>query len=452
MDKIFSDIFSMSVDSIWVIIAVIIARIVLKKAPMYFRKILWGLVGLKLLIPFSFESVFSLIPHETQQTVHKVADQVVAIPTEQGMSFETSIPALWIAVCFALLVYGLTSYIKLKLKIIDSILLENNIYCSEKIDSPFVCGFVSPKIYLPFGLDETTQNCALEHEKTHIRFADHIVKAISFVVLCVHWFNPLVWVSYFLLCKDIELSCDESVIKKYDSDECKQYAKALLELGVNKVKFTACPVAFGEVSIKTRIKSVINYKKASKCIVLTSLCLCVVVSVCFMTEPETKAKKSSPEEAVVEENTVSVTEKVTEPTTKEPTTEALTEVTTEKITQQTVGIYEEYVEETVKVAVESTTELYDDTLFENEEDGLAEDPLNRINIAEPDLVDVVAPTSIYEGASYNNSGYNSNVIGDKSGDAVTVPAIIWDPAVTQATANKYGNTNYPHFEGNRWVY
>lgn len=113
----------------------------------------------------------------------------------------------------------------------DGVLVKDNIYHSDKIESPFVCGFIKPKIYLPFGLDETTQNCVLQYEKNHIKNADHIIKAVSFVVLSVHWFNPLVWVSCFLLCKDIELSCDESVIKKYDEIQCKQYARALLELG-----------------------------------------------------------------------------------------------------------------------------------------------------------------------------------------------------------------------------
>ena len=443
MNKIFSEILSMSVDSAWLIIAVIIVRAILQKAPMYFRKILWGLVGVRLLIPFSFESVFSLIPHEAQQTADKVAYQVSA-PVEQGLTFSEVVPVLWVGIAVAFLVYGLVSYIKLKLKIIDSILLEGNIYCSEKIDSPFVCGFIKPKIYLPYGLDETTQNCVLQHEKTHIRFADHIIKAISFIVLCVHWFNPLVWVSYFLLCKDIELSCDESVVRKCDSDECKVYAKALLNLGVNKVKFNACPVAFGEVSIKTRIKNVIKYKKASKILVLASLCLCIGVSVCFMTEPEVKAKESKPQKAVeetTEPGTEIVTEPATEPTT-EPTTESVTEASTERVTQYYVADYEETVKE--------TEEPYDDSIFENEDDGIEDDPLNRVNVMEPDLVDPPDPTSIYEGVSYNNYGSNSSVIGAKPSDTVELPTVSF-PADPTPTHN-YGNTNHPHFEGNQWVY
>lgn len=447
MEKIFGEILSMSVDSAWLIIAVIICRAFLQKSPKYFSKILWGLVGLRLVMPFSFKSVLSLIPDETQQTTNNVVEQVVSAPVEKGVSFSDIAPILWVAVGVAFLVYGIISYIKLRLKIIDGVLIAKNIYQSEKIQSPFVCGFIKPKIYLPYGLDETTQECVLQHEKTHIKYADHIIKAISFVILCVHWFNPLVWVAYFMLCKDIELSCDENVVKNFDSEGCKQYAKALLELGVNKVKFTACPVAFGEVSIKTRIKSVIGYKKAGKVLVALSLCLCTVVAVCFMTEPEVKAKESNikPAEVVVEEKNEPLTEKVTVHTT-ESTTETTTEHSTETITEviaQQVNNYEEPVDE--------TEELYDDSMFETEDDGIEDDPLNRVNVMQPDVVDVPSPTSIYDGVSYNNFGSNSSVIGNKT-ELPTLPSINWDPAVTQAPTQNYGNTNHPHFEGNRWVY
>lgn len=447
MDKIFSEIISMSLDSVWLVVAVIIVRTVLRKAPMYFRKILWALVGLRLLIPFSFESVFSLVPHEVQQTTVRVADHLDSVSVEKGLSFSDAIPYMWIIIAAAFLVYGLISYIRLKLKIIDSILIEGNIYRCDRIDSPFVCGFIKPKIYLPYGLDEKTQNCVLQHERTHIKFADHIIKAVSFIVLCIHWFNPLVWVSYFLLCKDIELSCDESVIKKYSGAECKEYAKALLELGVNKVKFTACPVAFGEVSIKTRIKSVINYKKASKFIVFASLCLCVAVSVCFMTEPAAKAKESEAkqEEIVVEETTEPETEKVTE-TTTEVTTEPTTELETESVAQLTE------IETQYQNPVETTEEAFDDSMFENEADGLESDALNTINIQKPDLYDPPSPTSPYEGVSYNNYGSNSSVVGNKPSNTVSLPSFNWDPAVTVQGGHNYQHTRpyNPNNQFNMW--
>ena len=448
MDRIFSEILSMSIDSAWLIIAVIIARAILQKAPKYFCKILWGLVGLRLVIPFSLESALSLVPHETQQTANRVIDQVVTAPVKQGVVFSQIVTILWVTIASAFLIYGIISYIKLKFKIIDSVLFKDNIYHSDKIDSPFICGFLKPKIYLPYGLDEMTQICVLQHEKTHLKFADHIIKALSFIILCVHWFNPLVWIAYFMLCKDIELSCDESVVKNCDSNECKQYAKALLDLGVNEVKLTAYPVAFGEVSIKHRIKSVINYKKASKVLVLVSLCLCIVVAVCFMTEPEAEAKESKPQKVIVEETTKNETEKDTT-TIIETTTELVTEIIDEPVTEmftektsQQISKYEESVEETVA--------LYDDSIFENEDDG-TEDSLNSI-VINTDLVDVSDITSVYEGVTYNNLGSNSSVIGDKPSNTVTFPSFNWDPAVTQAPAQNYGNTNHPHFEGNQWVY
>ena len=329
MEKIFGEVLSMSVNSAWLIIAVIICRAFLQKAPKYFCKILWGLVGLRLVLPFSIKSALSLIPGESQQTTSQAVGQVVSAPAEAGVSATDLLPFIWVAVGVAFLIYGLISYVRLKLKIMDAVLLKENVYQSERVDSPFVCGFFKPKVYLPYGLDEITQTCVLQHEKNHIKNMDHIIKAVGFCVLCVHWFNPLVWVAYFLLCKDIELACDEGVIKNYDNEGCKQYAKALLELGVNKVKLNACPVAFGEVSIKKRIKSVIAYKRAGKVLVLLSLFLCTVVALCFMTDPEIKAKSN---ESKAEE----VVEQVVEPTTEveitekaEETTEAVTEVVTE---------------------------------------------------------------------------------------------------------------------------
>ena len=357
MEKIFSEILSMTVDSAWLIIAVIIVRALLQKSPMYFRKILWGLVGIRLLIPFSFESALSLVPHEVPQVASRVSEQVVADNVTKGLSFEDAVPFLWIAGGIAFLIYGIISYIRLRLKIIDGILIKTNVYQSEKIQSPFVCGFLKPKIYVPYGLDDTTKKCVLEHEQTHIKYADHIIKAIGFVVLCVHWFNPLVWISYFLLCKDIELACDESVIKKYDADECKEYAKALLDLGVDKVRLSACPIAFGEVSIKTRIKSVISYKRAGRVLVFASLCVCVIVAVCFMTEPEVALKEKTEAVELVEVTQVPATEakeqkadKAEEP--KEPETEPATQEATEPVESTAYPVdevaVENYEEETTE--------------------------------------------------------------------------------------------------------
>jgi len=417
MENIFNEILGMSLDSAWLIGAVIVARLLLYKAPKYFRKILWGLVGLRLLIPFSFESALSLAPEIPSETVSRVSQQMVTTPIEQGLSFINIVAVVWVTVGVAFLGYGIISYFKLKSKIFDGVLYQENIYYSEKIESPFVCGFIKPKIYLPYGLAEETQNHVLQHEKTHIKYADHIVKVIGFVLLCVHWFNPLVWVSYFLFCKDIELSCDESVVKNYDAIGCKQYAKALLELGVNKVRLSACPVAFGEVSIKNRIKSVTNYKKAGRAFICVALCLCVVIAVCFMTEPEVKAK------ATVEiEKTEKTTEDVKEiiPTSNVKETEPVTESTTEATTEP--------IAEVVETEVVSEEERYD----------------------ERDLIIVHAPE--YEAPPIaTTSPYV--VVTNPSNSTVEIPM----PSIPNLfsediPANDSGNSPSPYLDNKNWRY
>lgn len=338
MGDIFNEVLNMSLDALWLIIAIIIVRAVLRKSPKYFRKILWGLVGIRLLIPISLESMFSLVPQEVSTVSQNVSQQVADV-SKQATEFSLlqTVPYVWSAVAAVFLLYGIVSFVKLRYKISDAVLHENNVFLSEKVDSPFVCGFLKPRIYIPYGLDDNTKECILNHERTHIKHGDHFLKAIGFILLCVHWFNPLVWVSYFLFCKDIELACDESVVKNYDYEKRKKYAQALFDLGINKVKFSACPVAFGEVGIKERVKNALNYKKAKRVFLFVSFVICVAVAVCFMTEPKVQAKEQEIDKAVVEETT---TEPVTERTT-EPITESTTEVaSTESVEQQPVDVTE----------------------------------------------------------------------------------------------------------------
>ncbi len=327
MGFIFNQFLHMSVDASILIAVVSIARFFMRKSPKYIRKILWSLVGLRLIIPFSITTVFSLIPKK----VNTVTENVAVLVLESGSQADTFsallfVPYIWLVVLIALLLYGVISYIKLKQKIVDAVLDEGNIYLSEKVDSPFVCGFIKPKIYIPYGIEEKTRECILHHERTHIKHGDHILKAIGFTLVCMYWFNPLVWVSYFLFCKDIEFACDESVIKNYSEEARKKYAKAIFELGVNKVKLSACPVAFGEVGVKERVKSTLNYKKVKRVFVVISVFVCVAIALCFMTEPKVEAaEKNGEEKKVVEEKT---TEQVTE-TPIEPVTELVTEISTE---------------------------------------------------------------------------------------------------------------------------
>ncbi len=422
MENLFNEILSMSIDAVWLIGAVIIVRALLYKAPKYFRKILWGLVGLRLLIPFSFKSSFSLVPEETPETVDRVVQQTVVAPAEQSLSFMNIVAIVWVTVGVAFLGYGIISYLKLKSKIFDGVLYKENIYFSDKIESPFVCGFIKPKIYLPYGLKEETEKYVLQHEKMHIKHGDHILKYLGFGILCIHWFNPFVWISYFLLCKDIELSCDESVVRKYDTHGCKQYAKALLELGINKVRLSACPIAFGEVGIKNRIKNVVNYKKAGKVLVCASLTLCIAVAVCFMTEPEVKAKENVETVEVSEETTEPVTENVKEEATTEPATQATTEAVAEPETEAVAEVYE---------PVEEATIDY-------------EELADKMKVKEEEMLEEVQRHDeiIMSEANKNNQsnlGSNSSVIGTKPNDTVILPSFNWDPAVTVQ-----GGQNYQH--------
>ncbi len=327
LESIFKTILDMTLSSSFLIAAVLIARVIMRKSSKVFRKILWGLVALKLIIPFSFESTLSLVPHKSQYVSES---QMVSVEVQQAVQnaewdLKSMLPFIWVSIFMAFAIYGLVSFIRLKYKVSDAVKYENNIFQSEKVESPFVFGVIKPKIYIPYNIKGEKLDFVLAHEKTHIRYFDHLTKLMGFVLLCIHWFNPLVWVSYALFCKDLELACDEAVIRNMSEGKRKGYALTLCDIGVNKAKISACPIAFGEVSIKERVKSTLSYKKIGKFAIALSLCLCVVVAVCFMTKPVAEAKEKV-DETIVEETTVPATQPVTEPVT-EPITEPIVEET-----------------------------------------------------------------------------------------------------------------------------
>ena len=338
LDSIFKTIIDMTLSSSFLIVAVLIARVILRKSPKIFRKILWGLVALKLIVPVSFESVLSLVPHKSeympQSTV--VSSEISNSVTNPAFDWKSVLPYAWVVVATLLLIYAFFSFIKLKAKMSDAVKYQDNIFQSERVESPFVFGIFKPKIYIPYSIKGEKLGFVLEHEKTHIKYLDHITKLIGFILLCIHWFNPLVWVSYVLFCKDLELACDEAVVRNMSEGRRKSYALTLCDIGVNKAKISACPITFGEVSIKERVKSTLSYKKTGKIAVALSLVLCVVVAVCFMTKPVAEAKEKT-ESSVTEEITVPATEPVTEPVT-EPITEPTTEFVTEETTTETTSV------------------------------------------------------------------------------------------------------------------
>ncbi len=313
MAEIFLSIINMSVSASWVLLAVLVLRLLLKKAPKWITVILWGVVAVRLICPFSIESIFSLIPSAETVSPGIMTEQIPTINTGIpsinstlnpiiGESFTPTpgasanplqiwipiLAAVWLAGVAVLLAYVLVSYIRVKRRIGTAVLCRDNIWQSENVVSPFVLGLIKPQIYLPFSMREQDMDYVLAHEQAHIRRKDHLWKPFGFLLLALHWFNPFVWLGYILLCRDIELACDEKVIKELDHDARADYSEALLTCSVNRRLIAACPLAFGEVGVRERVKSVLNYKKPAFWIIIGAVVICIVVAVCFLTNPPQK--------------------------------------------------------------------------------------------------------------------------------------------------------------------
>ncbi len=311
MNELFLKILNMSISASWLVLAVLLFRLVLKKAPKRINVVLWGIVALRLVFPFSIESALSLIPSaETipldiemakNPTIHTGIDAINSVVNpiisqsytpNAGASMnplQAIIPILvifWISGIAVLLAYTVISYLRLQKKVSTAIPFRERIYQSENVNSPFVLGIIKPKIYLPFEMGEQDLNHVIAHEQAHIRRKDHWWKPLGFLLLTVHWFNPLMWLAYMLLCRDIELACDENVIKELSCEQRADYTQALLSCSVSRRMIAACPLAFGEVGVKERVKSVMNYKKPTFWIVIVAVIACIVLAVCFLTNPK----------------------------------------------------------------------------------------------------------------------------------------------------------------------
>lgn len=271
MDTFFQTVLTTSLHGSIVILAVMIARLILKKAPKKFICFMWVLAGIRLLLPIPIESAYSLQPQSLQ----------ITIPVE----LRSVLMIIWIALAVVIAAYSVGSYIHLRRKVFDAVKIRGG-WESDKIETAFVLGFIKPKIYIPTGMSPTTRKQILAHERTHLDKGDHWIKMLGFLALAVHWFNPLVWVSYILLCKDIEMACDERVVQFMELDERKAYSSALLQCSTTKAHYAACPVAFGEISVKYRIKSILNYRKPSFWISLLAVIAFVFMAVCLMTSPQ----------------------------------------------------------------------------------------------------------------------------------------------------------------------
>ena len=313
MDDVFLKLVNLSISASWLILAVLVLRVVLKKAPKWVMPLLWGVVALRLVCLFSIESALSLIPSAetipseivtetrepvlyeqatldivTNPTLPSAAEVPVGVSRQQAQVDFNIYSVLWLAGMAALLVHALVGAGKLKKKLATAILLRDNIYESEFVDSPFVFGVVKPNIYLPMHMDEGTAAYVIAHERAHLARRDHWWKVLGYLVLALHWFNPLVWVAYILFCRDIELACDEKVVKGLDGAARADYSQALLSCAAPKRAVAACPLAFGEGNIKTRVKSALHYKKPAFWVAAAAVLAVVIMAVCFLTNPKSE--------------------------------------------------------------------------------------------------------------------------------------------------------------------
>jgi beta-lactamase regulating signal transducer with metallopeptidase domain len=311
MNELFLKIINMSISASWLVLAVLLLRFVLKKAPKWVNVLLWGIVAVRLAFPFSIESALSLIPSaetiplnigmDTTPTINSGINAInnavnpIISQSNTPMAGASVNPLqitigifeyIWIFGMIALALYTAISYWRLHRKVDTAVRYKDNIFQSENVKSPFVLGIIKPRIYLPFNMNGQDLEHVVAHEQAHIHRKDHWWKPLGFLLLTIHWFNPLMWLAYVLLCRDIELACDEKVIKELGNEQRADYMQALVACSVNRRMIAACPLAFGEVGVKERVKSVMNYKKPAFWVIIIAVIICVGVAACFLTNPK----------------------------------------------------------------------------------------------------------------------------------------------------------------------
>ena len=317
MAAVFLKLLNLSISASWLVLAVLVLRLVSKRSPKWMNVLLWGIVALRLMLPFSIESALSLIP--SAETVSPAVVQFDPAPTiTSGVNIIDNAvnPSLsehfaaaptmsvnplyvwtylagwvWLIGLGVMLLYALVSYLRLRRRVSVSLCVRENIYLCDAISSPFILGVVKPHIYLPSGLDEVQRQNVLSHERAHLARRDHWWKPLGFALLAVYWFNPVLWLAYALLCRDIELACDERVIRTMDESAVKTYSTVLLACSMPRKAVITCPLAFGEVGVKERVRNALHYKKPAFWVVAASVAVCVVVAVCFLTNPEHETMK-----------------------------------------------------------------------------------------------------------------------------------------------------------------
>lgn len=315
MGEIFLKVLNMSIAAGWLILAVIALRLLLRKAPKWMNCLLWGIVAIRLICPFSLESALSLMPrgetipieniysederitgnYPSIQVVDSgvpVIDRAVSQMVRQTKSISVLrsniriFAGIWIAGMILMLAYAIASYLRLWGKVRASICLQDNVYLNDDVKSPFILGVIRPHIYIPSGMEEKHWASIIAHENAHLGRHDHWWKPLGYLLLAVYWFHPLMWLAYVLLCKDIEFACDEKVVRDMEREEIAAYSQALLDCSFQRRRIMVCPLAFGELGVKERIQTLLHYKKPAFWIVAAAVGVCVAVAVCFLTNPE----------------------------------------------------------------------------------------------------------------------------------------------------------------------
>lgn len=326
MQELFLELVQLSLTGSLFVLAVMLVRIIFRKAPKWLFCLLWGVVALRLICPISVESELSLVPDRlaSGQIISNVGSDYVGevnIIYENNAEYSNAVEAgrqpiysdsgyyvvtekdsydapatveetvypvlswIWLVGMVLMLTYTAVSYLALKRKMEEATLLRDNIWQCEQAESPFVLGIIKPRIYLPYQISDSDMDNVIAHELAHIHRKDHWWKPIGFMLLSVHWFNPVMWVAYILLCRDIEAACDEKVIKHMEKDEMRAYSTALLHCSVHRRRIAACPLAFGEVGVKERIKRVMNYKKPAFWIIILAIAASIIAGIFLLTDP-----------------------------------------------------------------------------------------------------------------------------------------------------------------------
>lgn len=312
MESVFLTILNMSISASWLVLSVILLRLLLKKAPKWIMGVLWGFVAIRLMVPFFPESVFSLIPSAEPIPQDVFTAESPAISSGFSVLNERINPILsdsltpnaadsvhpmqavlriasviWIIGIVGMLLYTLISYLRIHSKVREAVPLKENVWICDRISTPFILGIFRPRIYLPSAMHTADTDFVVSHEKAHLKRKDHIWKPLGFLLLAVYWFNPLLWAAYSLLCKDIELACDEKVLRELGTEMKKPYSNALINCSVPRKMISACPLAFGETDVKERVKGVLGYKKPAFWVIIAAVLTCIVTAVCLLTNPKT---------------------------------------------------------------------------------------------------------------------------------------------------------------------